>query len=416
MIKYIKTAVLMVVLFAFSSCSSQGSGEVTLKTISMFGEGDASATAYMNLISDFALNNNVIVEDQSAISTEEWKNETVDNIISGENVPDVIFYFTGADSQDLLMNNSFVSIEEIRTIYPDYADNIRPSSMEFMKEFDNKHYAVPVRGFWEGLYCNTDIFAKYNIEIPTNWAQFLTAIEVLNQNGVIPVSASLRDVPHYWIEHIILAQGGSLEHQLNPYTYVPNSWVVALENFVELYRIGAFSSNVFTTTNADAVAQFANKEAAMLIEGSWALSQILDPETTIVAPMPSTQTGTKEYSDIISGFSTGFYISTETWNNPDKRDQAVQFVTHMTSNESIAALCNTGGAPSVDIQTSSSVTKLQESANLLQENAKTTVMPIDSSLNKDAWEYFVATIPDLLTEKVTPTQVITKISEINTWS
>ena len=414
MIKYFKTLSLLMILFAISGCSSQS--DTTLKTVSMFGDGDSSHTEYVNLISDFTQSTNIAVEDSSTVSTEEWKSETVEGILSGENIPDVIFYFTGADSQELLMSNSFVSIEEIQEVYPDYATNIRPSSMDFMKEFDNKHYAVPVRGFWEGLYCNTDVFDKYGIAIPTNWDQFLTAVKVLNENGVVPVSASLSDVPHYWIEHIILAQGGSLKHQLNPYTYVPDSWVKALETLVKLYDMGTFSKNVFQTTNADAITQFANKESAMLLEGSWTLSQILDPDTTIVVPMPSTQDGNKEYTDIISGFSTGFYISTEAWNNPDKRDAAVKFVMHMTSDESVSALCNTGGAPSVDIDMTENSTKLQDSVKQLQENAQTTVMPIDSSLNKDAWAFLVSSIPDLLNKKVTPLQVITKLSEINKWS
>ena len=413
---YLKPLVLSLALLVMSGCLSSTSNETTLKTVSMFGEGDASHSAYIDLISDFTRNTNIIIEDVSAVSTEEWKTQTVEGIMSGENIPDVVFYFTGADSQKLLMNNSFVSIEEIREVYPDYAMNIRPSSMEFMKEFDNKHYAVPVKGFWEGLFCNTDVFDQYGVVIPTNWTEFMTAVTVFKENGVVPISASLTDVPHYWIEHIILAQGGSLEHQLNPYTYVPQSWVKAMENLVNLYRVGAFGDNVLQTTNADAIAQFANKESAMLLEGSWTLSQIVDPETTIVVPMPSTQDGSKEYSDIISGFSAGFYISTEAWNNPEKRDEAVQFVMHMTSNESITALCDTGGAPSVDIEAPSNSSKLQESVQLLQENAQSTVMPIDSSLSKDAWTFFVGTIPNLLLEETTPLQVMTKISEINTWS
>ena len=416
MIKYIKMLALLLMLFTLGGCSASKPNDSSLNTVSMFGEGDASHEAYVDLVSNFATKHGIAIEDQSTLSTEQWKNETVEGILSGETIPDVIFYFTGADSQELLMNNSFVSIEEIREVYPDYGMNIRPSSMEFMREFDNKHYAIPVRGFWEGLFCNTDIFDQYGLEIPTNWDQFLTAVTVLSEQGVVPVSASLSDVPHYWIEHIILAQGGSLRHQLNPYTYVPDSWVKALENFVALYRMGAFADDVFTTTNADAIAQFANKESAMLLEGSWTLSQIVDPETTIVVPMPSTQTGTKEYTDIISGFSSGFYISTQAWNDPLKRDAAVQFVMHMTSNESVAALCHTGGAPSVDIDVASNSTKLESSVQLLQENATTTVMPIDSSLNKEAWEFLVSSIPDLLIETMTPAQVITTISEINVWS
>ncbi len=339
-------------------------------------------------------------------------------------MPDVLFFFTGADAQAMILDNAFVSVEEIQKVYPNYASNIRASSMEFMREFDNKHYAVPVKGFWEAMFCNVDLFEQYDLDLPTTWATFNTAIEVFVENEVTPIAVSMTEVPHYWIEHLILSAGGVAHHKLNPYTYVPQTWVDGMQHMVDLYNLGAFGPDALTISNSDAVAGFTNKQSAMLIEGSWSLGSISQTDNTVVLPIPgskqvainnSTFTRTDTNVDIISGFSSGFYISRAAWEDPDKQQAVVELVMHLTSNDAIASLCANGGAPAADVQVSGSPSALDDSVVALQSNANEAVMPVDSRLNTDAWTYLVTIIPDMLQEKVSPQEVITNVSTLNKW-
>ena len=103
---------------------------------------------------------------------------------------DVVFYFTGADAVQLIETGKVVSIEEIREEYPDYASNITDAAMSFMKEFDGKHYAVPIRGFYEGLFCNTDLFEKYGLDLPTDWEKLEAAVKKFSAEGIVPIAAS----------------------------------------------------------------------------------------------------------------------------------------------------------------------------------------------------------------------------------
>lgn len=395
--------------------NAKKTGKATeLYTITMMGEGDSAAVPYAALVKSFEEEHQGIrIKDESTVSTEEWKAQIIEQFASDETTPDVLFYFTGADAKQLILDDEFVSVAEIQAEYPEYAKNIRDSAMNFVREFDGEYYSVPVRGFWEGLFCNKDLFDRYNLALPTDWDSLTRAITVFAENGIVPIAASLGEIPHYWIEHSILAEAGAVEHSLNPSGYVPASWVRGLNSLKDLYNIKAFPEDTLTMSNADATALFMDKKAAMILDGSW--TAITDKDNTVVLPVPKTTTGKKDNTDIISGFTSGFYITRKAWNDKNNRDAAVQFVLHMTKDENIAYLCEFGGAPAADIPPSGTATVFEESVSVLQENGKTAIMPIDSRLSKEAWKYLCQQIPQIMLGNISPEDVVTELSKVNKW-
>ncbi|MFQ9696360.1 MAG: ABC transporter substrate-binding protein, partial [Zhenhengia sp.] len=131
---------------------------------------------------------------------------------SAGNEPDVIQFFTDVNSKTLVEQNKVVSIEEIRSEYPDYASNINPAAMDSAKCYDGKQYAVPTHGYYEGIFCNKDLFEANGIELPTDWAKLEAAITGFAEKGITPIAAALGHIPHYWIEHLILAEGCVQDH------------------------------------------------------------------------------------------------------------------------------------------------------------------------------------------------------------
>lgn len=386
--------------------------KVTIRTVGMFGGTDPAAASYQQLIKDFqAKYPYITVTDESATADETWK-ARVTTDFSSDNDPDVVFYFTGADAKQLIENNKVVPLETIKADYPDYAKDITPASMSFMTEPDGKTYAVPVRGFYEGLFCNKDLFDKYSLELPTTWDNLTKAITTFKANGIIPVAVSFADVPHYWIEHLVLAEGGVADHKINPKDTYPASWEAALGNFKTLYDMGAFPTDVNSTTNDIIGNLFKEKKAAMQLDGSWFLGGIPDKVNTVVIPFPATSTGKKDPSDIIAGFSAGFYLSTKAWNDPAKKDAAAKFVMYMTSKEAIALICKDAGAPAAAVEAAADLSNLQKSGLALSA-AKGADMPIDSRMSKEAWNYLVTMIGQIATGKATPKDVLTQVVTLN---
>lgn len=409
-------ALLLMVLLLAAGCgqATEGEKEVTLRTTGFFGGADPSAPYYEELIKSFEdANPHIKINDESATSDEVWKAKVLTDF-SADNEPDVLLFFTGADVKQLIEDGKVVSIEEIQKDYPDYAKSITPAAMSFMTEFDGKEYAVPIRGFYEGLFCNKDLFDEHDIALPGSWENLLAAISAFQEKGIVPIAASFADVPHYWIEHVVLAAGGVEDHSVNPVGSYPESWVKGLEQLKVLYDLGAFNKDLNSTKNDLIGNLFVTKKAAMVLDGSWFMGAVEDKENTVILPFPAMPGSPKDPSDIIAGFSGGFYISRKAYDDPEKREAAVKFVMHMTTPEAIALMCkDAGGAPAAKIPVDPDLNPLQAAGFEMAGAARAADMPIDSRMDKDAWNYLVSKIPALVEGQITAKQLLDEVAAMN---
>lgn len=386
---------------------------VRIRFVGQFGGTDPTTQKFEKILKKFTDENpSIAVVNESNTADESWKARVTTDFSSG-NDPDVVQYFNGPDARILIENKKVVSIEEIRKVYPDYTVNISDEAMSFMKEFDGKHYGVPMRGFYEGLFCNKDLFDRYGLELPTDWERLEKAIQRFAQEGIIPVAVSFSDIPHYWIEHLILAQGGIEDHKINPRENHPESWEKGISYFKVLKDMGAFPADVNSTKNDIVSHLFYDKQAAMALDGSWFIGGIKDPANTVVLPFPATPEGKKDPSDIIVGFSVGYYISTKAWNDPIKRDAAVKLVMALTSKEAISAYASVGGIPAGNVDISSDLNSVMKSGLEMCSAAKNIGMPIDSRLSKEAWTYFVSQIGSLADGQITPDELLKEVVKKN---
>lgn len=389
--------------------------DVTLKTVSMFGGTDPMAGIYKESVDQFMADNpHIKVEDSSATADEQWKSNVLTDFAAG-NEPDVIFFFTDVNSKTLVEQNKVVSIEEIRTEYPDYGKNILPAALESAKCVDGKQYAIPVRGYYEGIFCNKDLFDQYSLELPTNWENLEKAITTFVENGVTPIAAALSHIPHYLIEHFILAEGGIADHSNQDIASVRDTWVNGLTLFNTFSEMGAFPKDAATTKHEIVQTQFANKEAAMFIDGNWAIGNMTDQDNTVLVPFPGVGNGKKDPSDIIGGFSSGYYITRKAWDDPAKRDAAVKFVESLTTTELIKGfvVAAGGGSAAADIGQVEGFTPLATSGSDMAIKAQGTDAAIDSWLNKAAWDYLLSKAPGIAAGKESTEAVVDEVIRIH---
>lgn len=387
---------------------------VTLKTVTQFGGTDPKGPLYQEKIKAFQeANPNVTIEDQSATADEQWKSMVLTDFAAG-NEPDVIFFFTDINSKTLVEENKVVSVEEIRAEYPDYGKDILPAAMASAACSDGKQYALPITGYYEGLYCNKDLFDKYSLELPTDWAKFETAVKTFAENGVTPMAVGLGHIPHYLIEHFLLAEGGVADHTNKDITAVKETWVKGLTLFKTLSDMGAFPKDTATAQHEIMQQQFINKQAAMFIDGSWFNGQITDQENTVIIPMPGTGNGKKDPTEIIAGFSSGYYITRKAWDDPAKRDAAVKFVSGLTTTDVIAEFQKVGGGePAAKIVIENNAPINQKGSDMLA--AATASDPaVDSWVKKAAWDYLLGKVPGIAAGKEDPAAVVDEVIKLNT--
>ncbi len=382
---------------------------VTLKTVSMFGGTDPHTSTYQDINTQLMADNSYItIEDNSQTSDEDWKNAMAADFAAG-NEPDVFQYFTDANAATILEADKFVSIDEIRAEYPEYASDIFDDALSASANPDGVCRAVPTTGYWEGLFCNKDLFDEYNVELPTDWDSLVTAIETFKENNIIPIAVSLNNVPHYWLEFQLLYTAGADEYATIPET-APESWVKGLEVFKTLRDMGAFPVDTDTVDNDSVGVLFRDKKAAMQLDGSWYAGQIEDAENTVVVAFPGVPEQKADKGAVISGFSTGFYITKKAWEDPDKRDAAVKFVMAHTSKDSIQKYWEAGGAMS---KAAANVTPITEglsalaiSAGELTSAAPTISLPTDARIGSAAYGVLIANCVKISTGAVSAEDVI----------
>lgn len=343
---------------------------VSLRTVSAFGGTDATALAYVELLREYEAQTGNVVEDSSGTSDESWKAGVLSDFAAG-NEPDILFFFAcSADSAPIL--RKMVPISEINAACP----GLSLLESDILREADGAVYAIPLRPYFEGLFVNTDLFEQYHAPLPDTWTHLEEAIAIFRSAGIVPISVSLSDIPHYLAECAVLAASAPEEFTARPAALdqVPEGWFRGMELIRRLYTLGAFPENALNTSEAVTSELFRQKKAAMQIDGSWLINSLPEENmgTTVVMPMPSLS---GEGSAIIGGVSMGFYLTRRVWDDPTRRDAATALLAWLTRPDHLNRLAawEVTGA-------------LAASADAIVGRSADMVRPIQDDMSKNARE------------------------------
>lgn len=338
-----------------SSKATVVSGEqIELSVTTTYAGEDGNAQNYKDAVAEFEKKTNIKVNDSSANADETFKARIEADFQAGSE-PDVLFFFNGADANSFIEEGKVVSIDEIRQEYPEYAANMNDALIA-PSLVDGKKYAVPVNGFWEGLFCNTEVLKAAGVEVPGadyTWEQFETDCQKIKDAGYVPIAAALGEIPHYWWEFCIFNHTTPATHLNVPASIEDGNgpaWVQGMKDIKGLYEKGFFPENTLSAKDGETFELFMADKAAFLIDGSWKVGGIASacqsdpekPETLdkekldkfTVTYVPTN--GERKATDMIGGLSMGYYISRKAWENEAVRDAAVQFVTFMTEDNRVA--------------------------------------------------------------------------------
>ena len=398
---------------------------VTLNVVTSYGGDDGNRKNFEAAVKSYEEETGNKVNDGSATSNEEWKAKVLTDFETGSE-PDVLFFFTNADAEPFISAGKVVSIDEIRAEYPDYATNMKDSMMAVAS--DGKQYAVPSSGYWENMFVNKSVLDACGIEVPGpdyTWDQFLADCQTILDNGYTPIACSLVEVPHYWFEFAVM-NNGSLDNQLE----VPSvdadgklvddaaaqKWIAALNDLKELYELGYFPKNTLTATDAETVAMFGDGEAAFLIDGSWKVGHFVENyadtlDDYVVSYVPGK--GDRSASEAIGGISMGYFITRKAWDDPAKREAAVEFVSHLTSDEVLSTFVTTEVTALVNGAKPSGLNALQQSAADANASITGVVGAVQDTITGEAKGDLFANIQNVVTGKMTAEEAVESAIKLN---
>ena len=392
---------------------------VTLNVVTSYGGDDGNRANFEAAVKAYEEKTGNKVNDGSATSNEEWKAKVLTDFETGSE-PDVLFFFTNADAEPLIGANKVVSIDEIRTVYPDYATNMKESMLA--KASDGKSYAVPSAGFWENLFVNKTVLDACGVAMPGpdyTWDQFLADCQTIKDNGYTPIACSLFEVPHYWFEFAVM-NNGTLENHLDVPTSVDDEagqkWVAALNDMKELYEKGFFPENTLTAADAETVAMFGEGEAAFLIDGSWKVGYFSDNhadtlEDYAISYVPAK--GERSASEAIGGISMGYFITRKAWEDPAKQKAAVEFVNELTSDDVLSTFVTTEITALENGAKPAGLNALQQSAADANANITGVVGAVQDIITSEAKGDLFANVQNVVTGAMTAEEAVESALKLN---
>jgi len=392
---------------------------VELNVVTSYGGDDGNRKNYEAAVKAYEEATGNTVQDASATSNEEWKAKVLTDFETGTE-PDVLFFFTNADAEPFIQAGKVVDIATIRGEYPDYAGNMRDSMMAVAE--DGKNYAVPSSGFWENMFVNTTVLEDCGVEVPGpdyTWDQFLADCQTIKDKGYTPIACSLFEVPHYWFEFCVM-NNGTMANQLD----IPASaddeagqkWAAALNDMKDLYEKGYFPSNTLTATDAETVQLFGDGDAAFLIDGSWKVNYFVEnyPDQLsdyAVSYVPAK--GERKASEAIGGISMGYFITKKAWDDPAKREAAVSFVEHMTSDETLSTFVTTEVTALKNGASPAGLNELQQSAADANAAITGVVGAVQDTITSEAKTDLFGNVQNVVTGKMTAEDAVTSAIALN---
>ena len=300
-------------------CAGAMAAGVTLHTFTPFADVDFAAQGYMDMITRWEEKTGNIVEDYSGAMDESWMAQLQMMLAGGE--ADVVVLPVGSG----LTVNDLVTAPELCAAAP----QIGAKKFSAMKESDASMLLAPVRLYFEALYVNTDVLARYGIAVPETFEQLLAACMILGSNGVLPIANALCE----WNEIVMdcAALAGAPADQYGAQASLDG----AKDVLTTLVQVGAFGSDPWNMSDMDAESRFLSGEAAMRIDAD-ILAQLIAPERmehVVVINLPAKDGQAR--AGIVGTPAFGVAVSRSCWQDPARKEAAISFVEALLAEQSI---------------------------------------------------------------------------------
>lgn len=194
-------------------------------------------------------------------------------LVAAGQTPDVFIVSPGPNLTDYVEPGVAAPLDEY--LADGWKDTFTSDAVFSQMTYDGKIYAVPLNIAAACAFYNTEMFEAAGAKVPTNWDEMIDACDKLQAAGYTPITISAGTA---WCLSMVAGYLCEMEGvDLTALADGTASWEdgkleSAATKVVELSQY--FQSTAAGDTNDVATANFYNEEAAILIQGSWAIGQI----------------------------------------------------------------------------------------------------------------------------------------------
>ena len=195
-------------------------------------------------------------------------------LVDAEQTPDVFIVSPGPNLTDYVAPGVAAPLDEYLEA-DGWKDTFAGDAVFAQQTYDGQIYAVPLNTAAACVFYNKEIFEETGVEVPTTYDELLDVCAKIKEAGYTPITISagtawcLSMLAGYLCdrEGVDLAAINAGEE-----SWVQDKTIAAGEKLLELSQY--FQETAAGDSNDDATAALYFEEAAILIQGSWAIGQM----------------------------------------------------------------------------------------------------------------------------------------------
>ncbi|MCR9235607.1 MAG: extracellular solute-binding protein [Alphaproteobacteria bacterium] len=197
--------------------------------------------------------------------------------------PDVTSWYPGNRMAPFVDAGLFADISDLWASDENLSSNFEAIKPTMTR--DGKQWGVPYSYYQWGVYYRKDIFDKLNLAEPKTWDELLSACDVMTENGVTPFSIGTKFL---WtaagvFDYLNLRTNGYDVHNgltAGEIKYTDDRIRATFANWATMLERCSFVKNHATMSWQEAIAPFANGDAAMYVMGNFAVDGFKNADLT----------------------------------------------------------------------------------------------------------------------------------------
>jgi raffinose/stachyose/melibiose transport system substrate-binding protein len=281
--------------------------------------------------------------DEQKIPRDQYQTKLKTQAAAGQ-LPDAFVSWPNAMTKEFSQAGLLTDINDLLAKKPEWKEGFVNRALEEFT-FNGKTYSAGIGiSITSLVFYNKTLFDKYGLSYPKSYEELKNVIKVFNDNGVIPIAhgnkprwpmqssilsmIANRETGSEWLYNVLNKQGAK---------FTDPEFIKALKDIKELVDIGAFNKDYTSIDNVQMRDYFYKGEAAMMIDGSWAIPDIIakapeelkkNIEIDILPPFE----GGKGDPNVVSGVSgTGIVINAKV--SPKQKSAIEELIVHVTDSD-----------------------------------------------------------------------------------
>ncbi|ANS75074.1 ABC transporter substrate-binding protein [Paenibacillus yonginensis] len=403
-----------------SPSGEDGVKPITLKMMHIWPES-SSAQQYKlvsQIIKQYEQDNPNVTIEQEVFENEQYKNKL--KVLSASNeLPDVGITWAAGFMDPYVKGGLFASLDDVLN-GPELKNKFFPGTVEAYS-VEGKTYALPIELNITPVYYNKEIFAQYNLQVPTTYDEFKQVVKTLAEHGVAPIALGNKDrwTGSLWYMYLAdrIAGSDTLAKAIDATgTFEDAGLIQAAREIQNLVDMNAFNRGFNGLSNEEGKQEFMDGKAAMCLMGTWEIPNFTtNPDVPQefkdkvgFFKFPTVEGGKGDINSWVGGPGAGLFIA----ENSKLKEEAKKFVSYFVAKWGEQSVTDAGVIPATKVDPSS-MDLPQMYVDLLGELNKASNITLfaDVQMKPDAAQVHLNMIQALFGKAVTPEEFALKHQE-----